>query len=101
MLALAGLLKGPQPIGYFALGVGLFVLGTRSWRQIPGLMLAGLICAVPLAIWYAAIYTPGDEANWAAFMRLANRARSFPARSVPASASLPTRCRPRCSPPCF
>jgi 4-amino-4-deoxy-L-arabinose transferase-like glycosyltransferase len=70
VLALAGLMKGPQPIAYFALGVGLFVLGTRPWRQIPGLVLAGLICALPLAIWYAAIYSPGDEATWSAFMRL-------------------------------
>ena len=55
VLALAGLLKGPQPIAYFALGVGVFVLGSRSWRQLPGLVLADLICAVPLALWYAAI----------------------------------------------
>jgi Dolichyl-phosphate-mannose-protein mannosyltransferase len=70
VLALAGLLKGPQPIAYFALGVGVFVLGRRSWRQLPGLVLAGLICAVPLALWYAAIYRPGDEGIWAAFMRV-------------------------------
>jgi 4-amino-4-deoxy-L-arabinose transferase-like glycosyltransferase len=70
VLALAGLLKGPQPIAYFALGIGLYVLITRSWRQIPGLVMAGLICAIPLAAWYAAIYTPGDTASWAAFMRV-------------------------------
>ena len=38
VLALAALLKGPQPIAYFALGVGLFVVGTHAWRQIPGLI---------------------------------------------------------------
>jgi 4-amino-4-deoxy-L-arabinose transferase-like glycosyltransferase len=70
VLALAGLMKGPQPIAYFALGVGVFVLASRSWRQLPGLVLAGLICAVPLALWYAAIYQPGDEGSWAAFMRV-------------------------------
>jgi 4-amino-4-deoxy-L-arabinose transferase-like glycosyltransferase len=70
LLALAGLLKGPQPIAYFALGIGLYVLATRRWRQIPGLVMAGLICAIPLAAWYAAIYTPGDEASWASFMRV-------------------------------
>jgi len=69
-LALAGLLKGPEPIAYFALGIGAFVLGTRSWWQIPGLILAGLVCAIPLAAWYAAIYMPGDAATWAAFMRV-------------------------------
>ena len=70
VLAFAGLLKGPQPIAYFALGVGLYILGSRSWRQIPGLILAGVICALPLAAWYAAIYTPGDEAIWGTFMRV-------------------------------
>jgi 4-amino-4-deoxy-L-arabinose transferase-like glycosyltransferase len=70
VLAFAGLLKGPQPIAYFALGVGFYVLGSRLWRQIPGLILAGVICALPLAAWYAAIYTPGDEAIWGTFMRV-------------------------------
>jgi hypothetical protein len=70
VLALAGLLKGPQPIAYFALGIGLYVLATRSWRQIPGLVMAGLICAIPLAAWYAAVHIPGDETIWAAFMRV-------------------------------
>jgi 4-amino-4-deoxy-L-arabinose transferase-like glycosyltransferase len=70
VLAIAALLKGPQPIAYFALGVGLFVLGSRSWREIPGLVLAGAICVIPLAGWYAAVYAPGDETQWAGFMRL-------------------------------
>jgi 4-amino-4-deoxy-L-arabinose transferase-like glycosyltransferase len=70
VLALAGLFKGPQPIAYFALGVGLYVLGSRSWRQIPGLILAGIICALPLAAWYAAIYAPGDAQTWGTFMRV-------------------------------
>ncbi len=87
VLALAGLLKGPQPVGYFALGVGLFVLVTRSWRQIPGLMMAGVICAIPLAFWYAAIFTPGDEGTWAAFMRLSHPTEIF---AGPIKASLRT-----------
>ncbi len=70
VLALAALMKGPQPIAYFALGVGLFVLVTHSWWQIPGLIVAGFICAIPLAGWYAYVYQPGDEAQWAGFMRL-------------------------------
>jgi 4-amino-4-deoxy-L-arabinose transferase-like glycosyltransferase len=70
VLALAGLMKGPQPVSYFALGIGLFVLGSRSWRQIPGLIVAGIVCVIPLAAWYGAVYAQGDEAQWAAFMRL-------------------------------
>ncbi len=70
VLALVSLMKGPQPIAYFAIGVGLYILGARLWRQIPGLMLAGLICVIPLAGWYAYVYVPGDELQWASFMRL-------------------------------
>ena len=70
VLALAGLFKGPQPVAFFALGVGFYILASRSWRQFPGLILAGIICIIPLAYWYAAIYAPGDEGNWAAFMRV-------------------------------
>jgi 4-amino-4-deoxy-L-arabinose transferase-like glycosyltransferase len=69
-LALAGLMKGPQPVSYFALGIGLFVVGSRSWRQIPGLIVAGIVFVIPLAAWYGAVYVQGDEAQWAAFMRL-------------------------------
>lgn len=85
VLALAALLKGPQPVAYFALGVGLFIVGTRSWRQIPGLVLSGVICAVPLAGWYMLTYAPGDEATWGAFMRLAQPRETF---SGPIGASL-------------
>ena len=70
VLLLAGLMKGPQPIAYFALGIGLFVLIGRRWRQLPGLALACAICAIPLAAWYAYVYVPGDETSWANFMRV-------------------------------
>jgi 4-amino-4-deoxy-L-arabinose transferase-like glycosyltransferase len=70
VLALAALLKGPEPIAYFALGIGIFLLASRSWRQIFGLMVAGLICVLPLAAWYAAVYAPGVGEQWASFMRL-------------------------------
>ena len=43
---------------------------TRSWRQIPGFILAGVLCVVPLAAWYGYVYSPGDEDQWAGFMRL-------------------------------
>lgn len=69
-LALAGLMKGPQPIAYFAFGVGLFLLGARAFREIPGLVLAGIVCVLPLAGWYWYVFATGDEAQWAAFMRL-------------------------------
>jgi 4-amino-4-deoxy-L-arabinose transferase-like glycosyltransferase len=70
VLALASLMKGPQPISYFALGIGLFILITRDWKQMPGIILAGIVCIIPTAAWYRYVYSPGDEAQWASFMRL-------------------------------
>ncbi len=72
VLALAAMVKGPQPVAYFALGIGVFVLITRAWRQIPGLIFAGVICVIPVLIWAATIFTPGDQADWGAYMRLAH-----------------------------
>lgn len=74
-LALAGLMKGPQPVAYFALGVGVYLLLTRSWRQFPGMILAGIVCIVPIAAWYKSVYVPGDEGQWAGFMRFAPAVR--------------------------
>ena len=69
VLALAGLMKGPQPVSYFAFGIGSFILITRSWEQIPGFVLAGVICVIPIAAWYGYVYSPGDEGQWETFMR--------------------------------
>ena len=70
VLAFAGLLKARSlsPISRSGSAATFFL--SRSWRQIPGLAMAGVICAAPLAFWYAAVYTPGDELSWAAFMRV-------------------------------
>jgi 4-amino-4-deoxy-L-arabinose transferase-like glycosyltransferase len=70
VLALAALLKGPQPLGFFFIGVGTFCLLTRTFRQLPGLILAGVLCAVPVGLWYLSVFARGDEAEWARFMRL-------------------------------
>lgn len=72
VLALAGMMKGPEPVAYFAFGIGLYVLLTRSWRQIPGLILAGVICILPVAFWAMGTYAAGDQSDWAAYMRLAH-----------------------------
>ena len=99
VLALAGLLKGPQPIGYFVLGVGLFVIGTRSWWQIPGLLLAGLICAVPLVVWYALTYNTAPRSDLAApLCGSRSRARLFLGRSGRVSRAIARRRRRRSSP---
>jgi 4-amino-4-deoxy-L-arabinose transferase-like glycosyltransferase len=70
VLALAALMKGPQPIAYFAVGVGAFILIARAWRQIPGFVFAGIVCVIPLVGWYAHVYKTGDVSQWLTFMRL-------------------------------
>ncbi|MBM3530823.1 MAG: phospholipid carrier-dependent glycosyltransferase [Alphaproteobacteria bacterium] len=82
-LAVAALMKGPQPIAFFALGIGLYLVGSRSWRQIPGLILAGAVCVAPIAAWYWANYRPGDETIWATFMRISpEQALAAPLRAA-------------------
>ncbi|MFT3808571.1 MAG: glycosyltransferase family 39 protein [Micropepsaceae bacterium] len=70
ILAAAALMKGPQPIGYFAFGIGGYVLLFRRWTQIPGLILAGIIAAAPVFAWYWAMYRSGDENEWARYLRM-------------------------------
>jgi len=72
VLAFAGGFKGPEPVAYFGLGIGLYVLITRSWRQIPWLVLCGVICLIPVVIWGASIYASGDQTDWLAYMRIAH-----------------------------
>jgi 4-amino-4-deoxy-L-arabinose transferase-like glycosyltransferase len=72
LLAIAALMKGPQPVAYFILGLGVFSLLTSSWWQIPGLLLAGLISIIPASLWYAYVFVPGDQSNWLKYMRLSS-----------------------------
>ena len=71
LLAIAALLKGPQPIAYFMLGLLAFVALTSTWWQIPGLALAGGVAAVPAGLWYAYVFVPGDQSEWLRYTRLA------------------------------
>ena len=70
ILAVAALMKGPQPVGYFAFGIAGYTLLFRRWSQIPGLMLAGAIAAAPVFTWYWAMYRSGDEQEWSRYLRL-------------------------------
>jgi 4-amino-4-deoxy-L-arabinose transferase-like glycosyltransferase len=82
VLSLSALMKGPQPLAYFWLGIGLFVLMKRDWQQMPGLALAALIAAIPVSAWYAANFVPGDERTWSTYMRLSNPSQNFFAPTV-------------------
>ncbi len=78
VLAIAALLKGPQPIAYFMLGVLIFVIFTSTWRQIPGLILAGILAVGPCALWYAHVFLPGDQGEWMRYTRLSSEGFAWP-----------------------
>ncbi len=78
LLAMAALLKGPQPIAYFMLGLLVFVTLTATWWQIPGLVLAGVLAIAPTALWYAYVFVPGDQSEWLRYMRLSSGGMTFP-----------------------
>lgn len=72
LLGVAGLTKGPQPIAYFTLGVGAYLLLRRRWRDLPGLLVANAIAVVIVGAWYLAVSQPGDLQGWKNHSRLAD-----------------------------
>lgn len=62
--------KGPQPAAFFAIGVGVFIVAGRHWRELPGYALAGVISLGGLGVWYAAVLDPSDTAVVTGYMRL-------------------------------
>jgi 4-amino-4-deoxy-L-arabinose transferase-like glycosyltransferase len=70
LLAVLAMAKGPQPAGYFALGVSAYVVASRRWRYIPGLFICLMIPAAATIAWAAAVYQSGDEATWISYARL-------------------------------
>jgi 4-amino-4-deoxy-L-arabinose transferase-like glycosyltransferase len=70
LLAAVAMAKGPQPIGFFALGVGADLVVRRRWAALPGLIIGlGVPVAVTIA-WATAVYRPGDFSVWLEYMRL-------------------------------
>ena len=70
LLAAVAVTKGPEPVGFFALGVAGDLVMRRRWTALPGL----IIClAIPLATtiaWATAVYRPGDFTLWLEYMRM-------------------------------
>lgn len=71
LIALAGLTKGPQPVAYFTLGVGAYIL-LKQRHQIVPFTLANLFAGLIIAGWYAVVYAPGDIELWRAHSRLSD-----------------------------
>src|SRR5262249_34636807 len=70
LLAIGAMAKGPQPLGFFGLGVTAYVLINHCWRDLPGLIVCAVLPGLALIAWGAAIYQPGDEAAWLGYMRI-------------------------------
>jgi 4-amino-4-deoxy-L-arabinose transferase-like glycosyltransferase len=78
LLAIAALLKGPQPVAFFMLGLSTYVVVSRTWWQIPGLLCAGVIAAIPVTAWYGYVFVPGDQGEWLRYTRLASNGAIAP-----------------------
>jgi 4-amino-4-deoxy-L-arabinose transferase-like glycosyltransferase len=72
-LILAGLTKGPQPLAYFTVGVGTYLLLKRQRNQFLGFVAANSIAAVVLGLWYATVFQSGDFAIWKMHTRLSDQ----------------------------
>jgi 4-amino-4-deoxy-L-arabinose transferase-like glycosyltransferase len=70
LLAILAMAKGPQPVGYFALGISAYIAITRRWRDTPGLFVCLMLPAMATVAWAVAVYRPGDEATWISYARL-------------------------------
>lgn len=70
ILSLAVLVKGPQPLGYFFLGVGGFLVCKRDLPRLLQLGLIGLMPALVVGAWYLAVFQKGDVQLWLSQSRL-------------------------------
>lgn len=70
LLAILAMAKGPQPAGFFGLGVGTVILVQRRWRDIPGYVMCMMMPVIATLAWGAEVYHPGDETRWLAYARI-------------------------------
>lgn len=73
LLAVLAMAKGPQPVGFFALGVAAYLVAARRWRALPGLFVCLLCPLIATIAWGIAVYQPDrDTATvWFQYARLA------------------------------
>jgi 4-amino-4-deoxy-L-arabinose transferase-like glycosyltransferase len=70
LLAVLAMAKGPQPAGFFALGVLAYTVVERRWRELPGWFLCMTLPIAATIVWGGIVYQPGDEASWVMYTRL-------------------------------
>lgn len=72
LLGATALFKGPQPVAYFPLGVGAFILMRREWQQLPGFIIAGMVSLGILGLWYVLVLHNLDLVQMRDYMRLSS-----------------------------
>jgi 4-amino-4-deoxy-L-arabinose transferase-like glycosyltransferase len=70
LLTVLAMAKGPQPVGFFALGVGGYVVWRRDWGSLAGLVLCLTLPAAATLAWAAAVHREGDLGIWLHYLRL-------------------------------
>jgi hypothetical protein len=70
LLSVLAMAKGPQPVGFFALGVLAYLILERQWRELPSFLLCLVLPALATIAWGLLVYRPGDNATWLAYARL-------------------------------
>jgi 4-amino-4-deoxy-L-arabinose transferase-like glycosyltransferase len=69
LIGLAGLTKGPQPVAYFTLGVGAYLL-LKSRSQILPFIAANAVAALIFGSWYVMVHQPNDLDLWMLHSRI-------------------------------
>lgn len=62
LLVAVAMAKGPQPLGFFVLGVGGYLVVRRRWAALPGFALCVALPAAATIAWATAVYRAGDFA---------------------------------------
>ena len=71
LLAILAMAKGPQPVGFFALGVGGYLVARRRWTALPGLVLCLALPAAATVAWAAAVYRGDHDLSiWFTYLRV-------------------------------
>ncbi len=78
LLATAAMAKGPQPLAFFALGVGGHLIVHKRWSEFTKFILTLIIPAAAVFAWAHAVYQPGDLSVWLEYMRFTPRTEIAP-----------------------
>ena len=69
LLTVLAMAKGPQPVGFFALGVGGYLLWRRAWSSLAGLVLCLMLPAAATLVWAVAAMSHTSSVGFSAQRR--------------------------------